>query len=143
MSEKTKIIGLLQKAEINFDDVREVAERFKELTEISKLLEVQINRLKPILVDAKVLELFPDDGQKVVFVEGRALTEIDTTGLFDMLFKAGRMWDFVRVASVTATSLGKLEDGAALEAKFKTTKGKAADSVSLKEMSKDDWKKIG
>ncbi len=144
MSETARIINFLKKdIEIDFSKTREVAIRFKELSEIKNLLEQQIDQLKPVLIEARVSEYFPEEGKKVVYSEGRSLTEINTEGLFDMLFKAGRMWDFVRVASVTATNLKKLSDGEVLEAKFKSVKGSAADSVSLTDMTKADRLKIG
>jgi hypothetical protein len=141
MDKSMRVVDFLDK-EADLENVRSVAERFKELVEVQKAIEAQLETLTPILIDQKVLEYFPEDNKKVVMTEGREMSEIDTTGLFDQLFKAGRMWDFVKVASVSQTSLGKLSDGEVLAVKFKKVKGNAAPSVSLKDLSKADRKKL-
>ena len=104
-------------------DTHDLAERFRALDKISTAVDEGTKLVKPILIDRKASEFFP---------------EVNATALFDYLFKAGRMWDFVKVASITQASLAKLEDHEVLNAMFVKETGQAASSCSAKSMTKEE-----
>ena len=103
--EKTRVTNFIKKQiEIDFENIREVADNYRQLNEISSLLKKEMDTLRKVLIEAEVSEYFLEDEQKVVFEEGRKKTYLDS----HKVFKNIGLERFIEVATITETSLKNL-----------------------------------
>jgi len=77
-SEKTRMTNYIKKSiDIDMNNVREMADHYRNLDEISKLISKEMSILKKNLIEANVNEYFLEDEQKVVLQEGAKITGIN------------------------------------------------------------------
>ena len=103
-SEKTRMTNYIKKSiDIDMNNVREMADHYRNLDEISKLISKEMSILKKNLIEANVNEYFLEDEQKVVLQEGAKITGINPY----KIRKDERISDsdFMRMVSISETSI--------------------------------------
>lgn len=143
--EKTRVTNFIRKqAEIDLDNIREVAEHYKQLDEISKLAKKEMDVLKKVLIEVEVSEYFPEDEMKVVFEEGKKKTYLDS----DKVFKMIGLERFLEVATVSETSLKntlkndeRLAEKTIAEAKV-TLEERTSPSIKIGKMTKKELQEM-
>ncbi len=137
--ELTRVVNFVEKIkEIDLADVRAVAEAYAALDNVVKTAKVQMdNILKPVLVENKVQEMFPEMETKVMFSEGRDKTAISIPLLSNLI----SLDDFLSVATVTEKKIKdhfSKETASTLIAETKETTGKTADTIRVSRMTKKE-----
>lgn len=143
--EKTRVTNFIRKqAEIDLDNIREVAEHYKQLDEISKLAKKEMDVLKKVLIEVEVSEYFPEDEMKVVFEEGKKKTYLDS----DKVFKMIGLERFLEAATVSETSLKntlkndeRLAEKTIAEAKV-TLEERTSPSIKIGKMTKKELQEM-
>lgn len=135
--ERTRVMNFLKKEiEIDFENIREVAEAYKHLSEIEELIKTEKRKLESTLIENEVDERF-DDGMKVQFQEGRKQTSIDVESVFNELGAD----EFLKIAKVSSTDLKKAPNGNILLAKYQKDLGtKTKPSIKCSKMNKEELK---
>lgn len=121
-----------------------LAKEFIELELSRKNLENRINEIKATLraEAAGQTFLYEDLGMKVTVGESVEETAIDSKALGLNLIANNRTEDFLAVATVTKTALGKLEDGKILAEQFKVAGSLREGTVKVSPFSKADMKAL-
>ncbi len=121
-----------------------LAKEFIELELSKKNLENRINEIKATLraEAAGQTFLYEDLGMKVTVGESVEETAIDSKALGLNLIANNRTEDFLAVATVTKTALGKLEDGKILAEQFKVAGSLREGTVKVSPFSKADMKAL-
>jgi hypothetical protein len=86
---------------VNLKDIREVSKLYKDLNELKNLVDLKMKKIKPILIENKVYELFPEDHIKVQFFEGRSKSFIDVK----KVSKEVSPDDFLKMVTITEKSI--------------------------------------
>jgi hypothetical protein len=101
-TEKTRVTNFLKKlVEIDPNNIREVANHYRQLNEVAKLVEKEMGSLKTILIENQVNEIFMEDEEKVVYQEGRQKSFLDS----QKVYKVIGLENFIKIATVTETAL--------------------------------------
>jgi hypothetical protein len=79
---------------------------------------------------------------KIVWPMAGEKTSIDSSKLVEELLDAGRRADVIKIVEVSEKSLKGLKDGLILIGKYKKKEGKKSSSVTLKELTKEELKKL-
>ena len=143
--EKTRVTNFIKKQiDIDLQNIREVAEHYKQLDEISKLAKKEMDLLKKTLIESEVSEYFLEEEMKVVFEEGKAKTYLDSQKVLQSI----GIERFVEAATVTETSLKKLLENdvrtaevTIAEAKV-TLDEKTAPSIKVGKMTKKELQEM-
>jgi len=144
-TEKTRVENFIRKQkEIDLDNIREVADHYRILDEISKLVKKQMDSLKKTLIENEVEEFFPEEEMKVVYSEGNKKTFLSTVTLYNKL----RLEDFIRAATVTEKAIRDLpeasdsyKESVIAEAKM-TLDEKTAPSIKVAKMTKKELQEM-
>jgi hypothetical protein len=132
---KESVLSFLQKeSEVDLENIREVATKYRELHEISELVIAQMEKLEPTLLAAKVSEFFPELEQKVVFVEGASQSKISNEVMNELLLE-----EIKKAATISQTALVDIGK-AHLIPKYKVITGQNRNTVKVKEMTKQELK---
>lgn len=137
ISKETKENLMNDTLKVDITNVRDVAELYKELHELGKLVEEKMNKLQPILVDNKVHEVFTEEEKKVQWQQGSEITKLNNKIVFENM----DVDSFLEVCSVSESALKKSLNinGEALIAKAKIKTGKfKSDSIRVTKMTKKE-----
>ena len=140
--EKTRVTNFLKKlVEVDATNIREVADHYRQLNEVSKLAEKEMASLKKILLEAEVSEYFVENEEKVYFQEGSEMSALDTETVYESVPQDV----FLKVATVSEKALKSNLDEAeavAVIAKAKKVTGKKSPSVRVAKMTKNELKEM-
>jgi len=116
------------------------AEMYLKLSNLSKEIELKMDQIKPLLLDGRVEEYFTEEEMKVVFVEGREMSYLDTK----IVIKEIGQSEFNKIATVSEKAIKDNCDNA----EFIVSKAKvvleerAKPSIKVGKMSKEDKQRI-
>lgn len=132
--EKSRFENMIKKVG-TFNDkssVRDVADRFRILSSFADQIKENMDRLKKRLLADQVKEYFPEDKIKVIFQEGRNLTEIDPKYVYENISTE----EFLFVVKIVESKLKEIQPILAIDGK--EVVGKAKPSISVKKMTKEE-----
>ena len=102
-------------------------------TAFAKFKEVHKEGDELILAEVEAKVVWPLAGEK---------TSLDASEMVKDLLDAGRRADVIKIVEVSEKSVKELKDGLILIGKYKKTEGKKSSSVALKDLTKEELKKL-
>lgn len=96
---------ITQKTEENMDSNLFLANSYRVLTNLTKVIGDVLKKWKKILMDRKVFCFFEEDNQKVQYQEGKAKSYIDTKRAFEWFVKKDKLVEFLDIVSISETAL--------------------------------------
>jgi len=112
--------------------------KYRTLAHMKKEIEEAMALLKPDLIEANVNEMFPEDKEKIFVQPGAMQTKINPIKVYDEMVRRNRGREFFSICTVSATSLGKVDDGKTLVEMFKEETTRKAPSLKVSKMTKKD-----
>lgn len=136
----------LKEEAVKMKSINKKAYYYAELKLIKDTIELEMEKIKPELVETKVEEYYLGSGIseiKVIYQEGSKITEIDTSSLYYYMKSEKREEELVSILKITETDLKTIKDGEALIARYKKDTGKTkAPSIKVAALSKEDRKRL-
>lgn len=147
MDLKTKVEELMKRKEKEVvEDMRDsdinsdlsIAKYYADMKHIIDMCKEQMESYEDCLCGETIYLV--EEGQKVVYSEGKEKTTINAKKLAIHLMADNRINEYFDISSVTGKALGNLIDGAELLAKFKEVTGIGKHSLKVSKMTKAELK---
>lgn len=127
----------------NSESVKKKARFYALLKKIKDMVEYHIDLQKPLLLEEKVEFFYPEEDLKVIYQEGRKVTQINAPILVEDFIEQMREDDLKKIVSIKETNLKTLPDGETLIKKYKIElEEKATPSIKVSSLSKEDKKRL-
>lgn len=128
---------------VNKNDLVENARVLLNLTQVAKEIDRRIKGYTAFILKKKKTVYFPEEEMKVMYLDEVEKYTVDVQRLYNkMVLEDNRLAEFLEICSVSKASLEKLSGGKELSEKFSSRDGKKGATISVREMSQDEKKKL-